>query len=828
MAAFFWTLFCVGGLWSLLYFRAKLWVWTLVLSAALTFWWMWDAHARILQTLSVLLTLAVLIPLNVRPLRRHLMTRHIFALFKRIMPAMSETERDALEAGTVWWDGELFSGAPNWKKLLDTRIPELTDEERLFINGPADELCAMLNDWEITHVHHDLPPAVWQFIKEQGFFGMIIPKRYGGLGFSALAHSSVVMKISSSSVTAAVTVMVPNSLGPAELLLRYGTDEQKNYYLPRLARGEDVPCFALTGPEAGSDASALPDHGVVCRGEFQGKTDQLGIRLNWDKRYITLAPVATLLGLAFKLNDPEHLLSDRDELGITVALIPTHLPGITIGRRHFPLNIPFQNGPTQGRDVFIPLSFLIGGKERAGQGWRMLMECLAAGRSISLPALSTGAGKLACRATGAYARIRRQFKVPIGEFEGVEEALARMSAHTYMLDAVRTLTAGAVDLGEHPAVISAIAKYQMTETMRKVINDAMDIQGGSGICMGPRNYLARSYQSLPISITVEGANILTRTLIVFGQGAIRCHPYVRTEMEAVKNPDEKAGLVQFDYALFKHAGFTLSNMARAFLLGLSNAKGVKKPVDGPVARYYQQLTRMSSAFALVSDMVMLALGGELKRKEKLSGRLADALSHLYLASATLKRFEDDGRPDTDVCLVRWVCDHSLFCIQEALIGLLRNLPLRPLAHFLRLMIFPFGQVYRRPSDRLGHDVARLILEPSDARDRLTYGIFTPKDVTQVLGRMEVALEKVVAAEPIERKLKQAKKDGLLRGSPTAALLSRAVEQGVITPQEAELVMAANSARKEVIAVDDFPPDLGLQDLAADVNSRHDRVNTSSH
>ncbi len=812
MLAFLSTVVVIAGIWSLLYFRTHLWIWTAVAWSVMGFWAWVDQTAPILQGLAWVALIGSTIPLNIYPLRRQLLTNKIFSLFKKVLPPMSDTEREALEAGTVWWDGELFSGAPDWNTLINYKHPVLTEEEQTFIDGPVEELCMMLNDWEITHINHDLPPEVWTFIRENGFFGMIIPKSWGGLGFSALAHSSVVMKLSSRCVTAAVTVMVPNSLGPAELLLNYGTDEQKSRFLPRLARGDEIPCFALTGPEAGSDASSMPDQGVVCKAEFEGKKEVLGIRLNWDKRYITLGPVATLLGLAFKLYDPDHLIGDKDSLGITVAMIPTNTPGITIGRRHFPINIPFQNGPNQGKDVFIPMDWLIGGQKMVGQGWRMLMECLATGRAISLPALSTGAGKLASRATGAYARIRRQFKTPIGRFEGVEEPLARIAASTYMLDAVRVMTAGAVDAGESPAVISAIAKYHMTETMRRIINDAMDIQGGSGICMGPRNYLARTYQAIPISITVEGANILTRSLIIFGQGAMRCHPYVLKEIQATKEPNIAKARKEFDLALFAHAGFTISNMARALFLGVTGARFVKKPVQDKTARYFQQLTRMSAAFALASDMSMLAMGGELKRKEKLSGRLADVLSHLYLASATLKRFQSDGSPADDLALVQWVCDNSLFEIQEALMGLFRNYPVRSLAHFLRIMVFPFGQTYRKPSDALGHQVASMLLCPSESRNRLTAGIFTPSDITQVTGRLDAALQKVVAASPVEHKLRKARKTGTLPAEPEATLIDRAIEAEIIGQAEAELLKAANAARRDVIMVDDFPADLGLGGL----------------
>lgn len=816
-----WLLLVLMTLGALLYFRVNLIVWTISVLTVLGLWVALDTGSRLLQSFAILIALLTFVPLLYLPLRRKLISAKFFKFFKSVMPTMSETERDALEAGTVWWDGELFSGAPNWNKMLAYKKPTLSEEEVNFLDGPVEELCKMLDDWTISHIDHEMPTSVWQFLKENGFFGMIIPKQYGGLEFSALAHSQVVMKIASRSTTAAVTVMVPNSLGPAELLLRYGTDDQKNYYLPRLAKGEEIPCFALTGPQAGSDASAMPDYGVVCHGEFEGRTGVLGIKLNWEKRYITLGPVATLLGLAFKLYDPDHLIGNKDEIGISVALIPTNLAGIEIGRRHFPMNIAFQNGPNKGVDVFIPMKYLLGGQAKAGQGWRMLMQCLAAGRSISLPALSTGAGKLASRATGAYARIRRQFKQAIGYFEGVEEPLARIAALTYMMDSVRTMTAGAVDQGEQPAVISAIAKYHLTETMRQVLNDAMDVQGGSAICMGPRNYLARSYQAIPISITVEGANILTRSLIIFGQGAIRCHPYVLKEMQAINQADSELGLKQFDQALFQHAGFTLSNMARALFLGLSHAKLVKKPVNGKIARYYQHLTRMSAAFALVSDMSMLALGGTLKRKEKLSGRLADIASFLYLASATLKRFEDDGQPQEDEIMVKWVGDYCLFKIQEAMMGLLRNYPIRLLAHTLRIFVFPFGQTYRQPDDALGQKVARHLLSPSASRDRLTAGIYIPTDLSEVIARLDAALYQIVTAEPAEKKLRAAQKKRLLDEGASEQILKQAVEQEILTSKEAELIRLAEVARLEVITVDDFPQDLGLSKRAnVDLGPKH--------
>ncbi|MBL1262014.1 MAG: acyl-CoA dehydrogenase [Thiotrichaceae bacterium] len=750
--------------------------------------------------------LLIVIPVNIPPLRQRLISHYILRAFRKALPSMSQTEREALEAGSVWWDGELFSGRPNWQRLLSFPAPRLSAEERAFLDGPVDDLCHMINDWQVTEELHDLPPEVWQFIKDKGFFGMIIPKKYGGLEFSALAHSAVVMKISSRSTTAAVTVMVPNSLGPAELLLHYGTDAQKDHYLPRLARGEEVPCFALTGPDAGSDASSMPDIGIVEKGMFDGK-EVVGIRLNWAKRYITLGPVATVLGLAFKLQDPNQLLGDKEELGITLALIPTDTSGISIGTRHAPLNIMFQNGPNWGKDVFIPMEWVIGDKSGIGNGWRMLMESLAAGRSISLPALSTGGGKLACRATGGYARIRKQFRTPIGKFEGIEEALTRIAGNTYMMDAARTITASAVDLGEKPSVASAIVKYNLTERMRSVINDAMDIQGGAGICMGPRNLIGRIYQAIPISITVEGANILTRTLITFGQGAVRCHPYILKEIRAVRDSDTKRGAIDFDRAFFGHIGFTISNMVRAFYLGITGARFVRVPGDKRAKKYYQQLTRMSAAFALASDIAMLVLGGELKRKEKLSGRLADVLSHLYLGSAVLKRFEDQKCPDEDWPLLEWSCQESLYIIQNRLHELLANFPNRSAARCLRLLIFPLGKPYAGPDDRLGHKVAGIILEPSEARDRLTRGVFTTNDTNEAMGRIEDGLVKVILAEPVEKKIQQAQRKGELpTGMMDEAMLQTAIQHGTIDEKEAVLVRNATSARSEVIKVDDFPAD----------------------
>ena len=675
----------------LTFFRASIWGWllsTIVVVAGVAVFN--SMSGDILTVILVALSIHIIL-FGVPAVRRLVISGFVLNIFRKILPQVSQTEQEALDAGTVWWDGELFSGQPDWKKLLAYAKPTLSAEEQSFVDNETDQLCAMIDDWDVTHVRQDLPPEVWQFIKEKGFFGMIIPKEYGGLQFSALAHSAVVTKLASRSATAAVTVMVPNSLGPAELLLHYGTKEQKDKYLNRLAKGLEVPCFALTGPFAGSDAGSIPDSGIVCKGVFNGQKDVLGLRMNWEKRYITLSPVSTLLGIAFKLYDPDHLLSAVEARGITLALIPTNTPGVVTGRRHFPLNSAFQNGPTSGKDVFIPLEYIIGGAERIGQGWRMLMECLAAGRSISLPASATGAAKLSARASGAYCRVRKQFKMPVGQFEGVEEALARIGGNVYMMEATRVLTASAVDMGEKPSVISAIAKFHCTERSRSVINDAMDVHGGKGICMGPDNYMARTYQQIPIGITVEGANILTRSLIVFGQGAVRAHPYVLKEIKAAHETDKKKASLDFDAALWGHVSFSMSNAVRALVFGLTGGHGIDVPTEAPTRRYYQKLTRYSSAFAFSADVAMLVLGGSLKRKEKISARLGDVLSQMYLCSATLKRFEDDGRPETDLPLLHWSIQDSLYKIQEAFDGVFQNFPSRIAAWLLRRLVFPLGK-----------------------------------------------------------------------------------------------------------------------------------------
>ncbi len=801
------------------YLHVSGWVWL----AGLSVWLVLGAGTGAWPASMLYCGLAILalvaLTLVWRPLRRHLISAPLLRLYRSILPPMSDTERIALEAGTVWWEGELFRGQPNWHELLAIPKPALSEEEQRFLDIETEELCRLSDDWQSTQ-QHDLSPEVWTYIKQQGFLGMIIPREFGGKGFSAQAHSAVVMKLSTRCSATAVSVMVPNSLGPAELLLHYGTDAQKQHYLPRLARGEEIPAFALTSPQAGSDAAAIPDYGVVCKGEWQGR-EVLGMRVTWDKRYITLGPICTVLGLAFRLYDPEHLLGETEDLGITCALVPTDHPGVNIGRRHFPLNAVFQNGPNWGKDVFMPLEWIIGGPSMAGQGWRMLMECLAAGRSISLPASNTGMAKLAVRSVGGYARVRSQFKTAIGKFEGIQEALTRMGGNLYMMDAARSLTTRAIDLGEKPSVVSAIVKYHITERARQVVNDGMDVLGGKGICLGPSNFLGRAYQQIPIGITVEGANILTRSLIIFGQGAIRCHPYVLDEMQAALSGAPDA-LKKFDAALFGHVGYAVRNACRALVMGLTGSHFVSVPEVSPdTQRYYQQLTRFSAAFAFVADMAMGTMGGDLKRKEKLSARLGDVLSLMYLASATLKRYEEEGRRTTDAPLMHWAIWDAMFKAQNAFEGVISNFPNRLVARLLKWIVFPLGRPYVVPSDRLGTDVANILLEPSAARDRLTAGGYAPRDENDAVGVIELALEAAVEAEGFETRLRHAIKEGRLQAQGRyVATVQAAVAAGIISAPEAQVMQRRDELRQKVIRVDDFPQDFGRDEQAAQSAASH--------
>ncbi|USW02966.1 acyl-CoA dehydrogenase [Pseudomonas pergaminensis] len=742
-------------------------------------------------------------PLLLPDLRRQYFTKPLFSWFQKVLPPMSETERDAIDAGTVWWDGELFSGRPDWDKLLAYPKVQLTEEEQAFIDGPTEELCAMVSDWEIGQAM-DLPPAAWEHIKTHGFFALIIPKEYGGKGFSAYAHSQVAMKLATRSGDLASTVMVPNSLGPAELLLHYGTDEQRNHYLPRLARGDDIPCFALTGPLAGSDAGAMPDTGVICKGEWEGK-ETLGLRLNWEKRYITLGPVATLLGLAFKAHDPDHLLGEEEDLGISLALIPTDTPGVEIGRRHLPLGAAFMNGPNSGKDVFIPLEFLIGGQEMLGKGWMMLMNCLSVGRSISLPAVGTGAAKFTSLVTGQYAQVREQFNVPLSAFEGIQEALARIGGNAWLMDSARMLTANAVDLGEKPSVLSAILKYHLTERGRECISHAMDVHGGKGIIMGPNNYLGRSWQGAPIFITVEGANILSRNLMIFGQGAIRCHPFVLKEMALAGREDHDQALKEFDGLLMQHIGFAVSNAASTLVLNLGVGHFEKAPGNRLSQGYFRALNRQAAAFALLADLSMMLLGGELKRRERLSARLGDVLSHMYLASAALKRYHDLDSPDHLEPLFAWAMEESLGESERALDELLSNFPNKVLGCLLRVIVFPFGRRHTGPSDALDAEVAAVIgrAKGDPTLEELLAGCYRPQSAEDPVGALQHAYDLLGASHPLQKKLHTALKSGQVKPTAGEHAIDAALHAGVLQPAEAQTLHDAEAARRKVIDVDDF-------------------------
>ena len=810
IVSLFWFLLVFGGATYLAYQRIDLTTSTIatgvvvaaysVYTIAGNGWWLW--------MLLLWAALAVMIVPNLIEVRREKITKPMLAVYRKMLPTMSDTEREALEAGSVWWDGELFSGMPDWDRLISFPAPKLTDEEQAFLDGPCEELCRMLDDWDICHERADMPKEVWDFIIKHRFFAMIIPKKYGGLEFSAYANAMVIAKLASRNSTASSTIGVPNSLGPAELLLHYGTEEQKERYLPGLAKGTEIPCFALTSPEAGSDAASLIDSGVVCKGEWNGETIT-GIRLNWNKRYITLAPVATVVGLAFKLYDPDHLIGDQDEYGITAALIPTDTPGVTVGRRHFPMTVAFLNGPTTGKDVFVPLDCIIGGQEMAGKGWKMLVELLSVGRAITLPSTAAGGGQAASYATGAYAAIRKQFNTAIANFEGVGEALTRIAGYTYIMNSAVSVTSGAIDQGEKPAVPSAILKYHCTELGRKASVDTMDVHGGKAICMGPSNYVARAYMAAPIAITVEGANILTRSLIIYGQGAVRCHPFVLPEMHAAADEDHDRGLIAFDKALFGHIGYAISNIARSFFLALTHAKFSRVPLNTPTRRYYQNINRYSAAFALASDFAMLTLGGELKKRELLSARLGDVLSCIYLASTVLKHFEDQGRRATDLPLVEWSVRTLMYQAQEALHSFLRNFPNRWVAAFLRFFIFPRGRTYSAPSDDIGHKVVDIITRSGEARERLSRQAYTTLEPGNPLGLLQEALELTEKFAPAEKRLRQAQREGLIRSDYLGEQIEEALRAGVIGKEEAAELRDYHGKVRSLLAVDDF----ATEDLA---------------
>ncbi|MGP9832233.1 acyl-CoA dehydrogenase [Marinobacter sp. NSM] len=768
----------------------------------------------------VLLALALLITLP-GDLRLDKFSRPLLGWVRSRLPKLSPTEQEALNSGSVDWDGELFSGKPEWNKLLDAAPAHLTSEEQAFLDGPVEELCKMLDDWQITHEHYDLPDKVWKFIRDKGFFGLVIPKEDGGLGFSNTAHSEIVMKISTRSVSAAVTVMVPNSLGPGELLMHYGTDDQKQHYLPRLAKGKEIPCFALTSPVAGSDAGAIPDKGIVCKGEWDGK-EVLGLKVTWNKRYITLAPVATLIGLAIKVYDPDKLLGGNDDIGVTCVLVPRDTDGVNAGARHLPMNTVFMNGPTWGTEVFIPMEQVIGGQDMLGKGWKMLLECLSIGRSISLPALGTGAGKLASLATGSYAYTREQFGRTISQFEGVQEALEPIAGYTYMMDAARLLTAGMLDRGVRPSVPSAVLKYRNTDLMREVINHAMDVVAGRGVITGPRNFLARAYQAVPIGITVEGANILTRSLMIFGQGAIRCHPFIVEEIEAAGMEDEDKAAKQFDGIFYRHLAHTTRNALRAFVLGLSKGWLETAPRQGDIQKYYRQLGRFSAAFALMTDVTLLTVGGGLKARQRLSGRMADCLVQLYYATAVIKQWHEEGYPDDQRDLVEWCLQTCLHDLQDSMRDAIINFPVPALRWPLRLLVFPLGATgLNGPDDKLGAKVAATIVNDTPVRQRISRGTFINMDPDDPLGRVLNAYNLANETAEMRQRLHEAIRtrdedelDGiaLLMGHQRKELVDWACAQGIIKADECPKMEEALTALYDVIRVDAFDAD-GLKALA---------------
>ncbi len=802
MAAIVLLILALGGFIALAMMRAPLWRWaaavgllTLLATMGSSSVWAWIAW----------LPFIALALLSIPSIRRSLIIAPVFGQIRKMLPKVSETEAQALEAGTVGFDAELFSGTPDWEKLKSIPPIELSADEQAFLDGPTEQLCRMISDWQVRHALREIPDEIWDFVKAHGFLGMLISKEHGGLGFSAQAQSLILGKIASRSPDVVTIVMVPNSLGPGELIEKYGTDEQKHYYLPRLAKGEEVPCFSLTGPTSGSDAATMRDIGYVTRGTHKGQ-DTLGIRLSWEKRYITLGPKATLVGLAFRLFDKDNLLGKGEDVGITLALIPANHPGVNIGRRHLPSGAAFPNGPNWGSDVFIPIDWVIGGQAMAGNGWRMLMECLSAGRAISLPSSATAGAKTMLRVTSAYARIRKQFGLPVSRMEGIEEPLVRIIETAYVNEAARAMTAAMVSRGEKPSVISALMKYQTTEKMRRAVNDAMDIHGGRGICDGPSNYLQSAYQMVPIGITVEGANILTRTLITFAQGALRSHPYLYKEVQAAQNPDRERGLDAFENAFNNHIAFSLSNATGGFVHNLTGGAFVSTP-DGALrmSHWYRQLGRACRSFAFIADLTVALLGGRLKIKQKITGRMADALSELYMLAATLKRYDDDGRPAGDKHIVELAAQNALYRFQEAIGGVVDNFPVRWARPFMRLVVFPLGRRWKPASDALAHDVAKHALQPGDVRDRLTRNIFVSKDVNDPMGILEVTLEKVIAAEPIEKKLEKAIRDGVVRRYHGIDWFAEAEAKGVLTAAEAEQLREIERLVARVIAVDHFDP-----------------------
>ena len=788
---------------AIAFVRLPLIVWTVLFGGliALTGW------------IPLLIFAVVMLPLNIPVIRQVLLTKPLFKWFKNNMPPMSQTEKEAIDAGNVGWEKYLFQGAPDWKHCMSLPKVTLRKEETDFLMNQVETICQMLNDWEIVHEQSNLPAHVWDYLKKEKFFGMIIPKRYGGLEFSVAGHSAVIVKLATRSITGAVTAMVPNSLGPAELLLHYGTNAQKEFYLPKLAVGEEIPCFALTGPEAGSDAGNIPDKGIICKDMFNGE-EVIGIRLTFDKRYITLAPVATVLGVAFQLFDPDYLIGDQAEIGVTLCLIPMNHPGIEGGNRHYPLGLGLMNGPIRAKDIFIPMDWIIGGQHRAGQGWRMLMECLSAGRGISLPALSTGTSILTYKTTGAYSAIRRQFNMSLNQFEGVEESLAEIAGATYLLESTRLFTIASIEQYQRPAVTTAIAKYHMTEITRKTINHGMDVHAGRGIMMGPSNYIARWYQAVPMSITVEGANILTRCLMIYGQGIMRCHPFIKDEIGSLSiyDKDPIKAVSVFDDLFMKHGGYFISNLMRTIIYSLTrgNLSFTDKKIIAPAKHFVKKMNWLSAALAFTTDVSLMILGGSLKRKERLSGRLGDVLSQLYLASAVVKYHSDQNYPDTDNAVVKWVLQNRLYLAQEAFYEFFNNFPNVFVGTLLKWIIFPFGRAFTPPHDRLSHEITQSMVTSNPLRERLTELCFVGKEASDPTGNLEntfIMLPKIQIA--MEKMSKALRKKEISKQLSFEEQIQEAVNKKIINVLEAELYQSYENLRKQVISVDEFTPSYAL-------------------
>ncbi len=788
---------------ALFYHRVSLPLGSAALVAA---WLVLGLLSPVLWSLWLVVPLAaLLILLNLPLVRRPIISKPVFKAMAKVMPSMSPTEREALDAGSTWWEQDLFSGHPDWHKFAQISLPQLSKKEESFLDNEVNELCAMLDEWDIHNNRKDLPPEAWDYLKKKGFFGLIIPKEYGGHDFTPYAQSRVMSKIASRSVTAAVTAMVPNSLGPGELLMKYGTDEQKKRWLPGLADGSEIPCFGLTGPEAGSDAGSIPDTGIVCKGEFDGK-EVLGLRLNFSKRWITLAPVATVIGLAFKLHDPDKLLGDKNktDYGITCALLPADHPGVEIGKRHNP-GSPFMNGPIKGEDVFIPVDWIIGGASMAGKGWRMLIECLAAGRGISLPSMATASGEMCYRNVGAYARIRRQFNLEVGRFEGVQEATSEIAAGAYTLESMRQLVTKSLEQGKAPSVVTSIAKYHATELMRTSVNHGMDVCGGRAIQMGPRNFLALPYQSIPVGITVEGANILTRSLMIFGQGAIRCHPFLVDEIEAMQSEDQAAGLKKFDRVFIRHLGHVLSNAMRTKVMGFTRAIFTKTPenADDFSRRWYQRINLMSAGLGIAADTALGVLGGDLKRRELLSARLGDVLSQLFIACSILKYHSTHARTEEEDAHAHHSLTMALYAAQEAFYDFYANFPVRPLAKGLQWMTFPFGRIVSKPSDDSIRRLGDLIMEDNPVRKELAQYLYVSKDPEDATGRVESTYQMLLSLGPVWDDFVKAQGKGKLKGASLEERLKDAAEQGIIREADIEKLREYDARRYDCLLTDAF-------------------------